>query len=112
MFRLRGRVMRFSVPLSGTADPAIQRTSTGRQRTSVQLREAANQALRQRWRALLLYIKAALEMVENDVMTVEQAFLQAVVLPNGATIGELTEPHIERFALEGRVPAMLGGPPQ
>lgn len=49
---------------------------------------------RQRWRALLLVIKAKLESVENQIATFEEEFLAHIVLPNDQTVGELITPRI------------------
>lgn len=46
------------------------------------------QSRRQKWRALLLCIKAKLESVEGKIETFEEAFLAHVVMPDGITIGQ------------------------
>jgi hypothetical protein len=52
------------------------------------------QARRQRWRALLLCIKAKLESVEAKIESFEEAFLAHVVLPDGKTVGEHALPTV------------------
>src|ERR1700719_46863 len=54
--------------------------------------EKSNREARQRWRALLLVIKAKLESVESGIETLEQAFLAQIVMPNDTTVGELLDP--------------------
>lgn len=44
--------------------------------------------VRQRWRALLLTVKAKLEAVECGISTLEQEFLAFIVLPNSMTLGD------------------------
>src|SRR5262245_35113522 len=41
---------------------------------------------RERWRALLLCIKAKLEAVMSNIETFEEAFLSHVVMPDGSTV--------------------------
>ena len=61
----------------------------------------------QRWRALLLVVKAKLEAVEAEIATFEEEFLPHIVLPNGRTVGEMALPEIERAYQGGRTPALL-----
>lgn len=79
-FRLHDRIVRFVVKL-----PDPKKLGNG-----VRL----EQAERQRWRALLLVIKAKLESVENTIETFEEAFLAHVVMPNDMTVAEIIRPAI------------------
>src|SRR5512138_2199837 len=70
-FRCQGRHIRFEV-----TTPSIdqfKRTKGGVWRTAVQQRAAQEQAIRQRWRALALLVKAKLEGVEAGIETFEIA---------------------------------------
>jgi hypothetical protein len=49
---------------------------------------------RQKWRALLLCIKAKLESVASGIESFEEAFLAHVVLPNGQTVADHIAPRI------------------
>jgi hypothetical protein len=55
---------------------------------------------RQKWRALLLCIKAKLESVASGIESFEEAFLAHVVLPNGQTVADHIAPRIAE-AYEG-----------
>lgn len=55
---------------------------------------------RQKWRALLLCIKAKLESVASGIESFEEAFLAHVVLPNGQTVSDHIAPRIAE-AYEG-----------
>lgn len=46
------------------------------------------QARRQRWRILLLSIKAKLEEIEAGLISFDDQFLSYMALPNGTTVGE------------------------
>jgi hypothetical protein len=47
---------------------------------------------RQRWRALLLVIKAKLEAVASGISTIEQEFLAHMVMPDGQILGHCFKP--------------------
>jgi hypothetical protein len=65
------------------------------------------QAERQRWRALLLVIKAKLEAVESAITTFEQEFMAHTVLPNDQTVSEVVLPLIAAAYQDGRMPQGL-----
>ena len=65
------------------------------------------QAIRQRWRALLLVIKAKLEAVESDIVTFDNEFMAHIVLPDGSTIGEVMAPQIASAYGTGEMPPLL-----
>lgn len=65
---------------------------------------------RQRWRSLLLTIKAKLESVECGIETFEDAFLAHIVLPDGKLVGEWMHPQIESAYQTGNMPPLLPGP--
>jgi len=79
-FRLCDRIVRFTVALP---DRAKYRMSSNYE-----------QAERQKWRALLLVIKAKLEAVENAIATFEEEFLAHIVMPDGKTVGEIVRPQV------------------
>ena len=67
-------------------------------------------ASRQKWRALLLCIKAKLEAVEAKIETFEEAFLAHVVLPDGMTMGQHAKPAIALAYKSGELPPLLPAP--
>ena len=66
-----------------------------------------DQACRQRWRVLLLVIKAKLEAVTVGIPTIETAFLANIVLPDNTTAGEWMLPQIDRAYRTGEMPPLL-----
>jgi hypothetical protein len=66
-----------------------------------------DQLERQRWRQLLLVIKAKLEAVENQIATFEEEFLAHVVLPNDQTVGPILAPMIAAAYQTGHMPEAL-----
>jgi hypothetical protein len=107
-----GRRVRFDLPLPDETDPTFTTYRRG-QWGDVQQRspEAAyrlwEQACRQRWRALLLVVKAKLEAVEVGISTFEDEFLAHVVLPDGSTVGEAIRPQIAEAYRTGVMPPLL-----
>jgi hypothetical protein len=57
MFRLADRMVRLSVTVPDSTDPAVSRTPTGRERTRAQVAEQLQAEVRRRWRSLLLVTK-------------------------------------------------------
>jgi hypothetical protein len=93
-FRLHDRVVRFVIAL-----PDPKKLGTG---------EKLAKAERQRWRALLLVIKAKLESCENAIETFENAFLAQIVMPNDQTVAQIIAPQIAESYQSGRMPRALG----
>lgn len=104
-FRMADRQVRFDLPLPDLAE--FTSTPTGRSRTKAAAQAAWEQACRQRWRALLLVIKAKLEAVEAGIATFEEEFLAHVMLPDGSTVGRFMAPQLARAYSTGAMPAML-----
>ena len=107
-FRAHAKQVRFLLPLPDrqsrefkyTAERHYLRSKTGQQ-------EAYEQAVRQRWRALALVIKAKLEAVEAGITEFEDEFMAHIVLPSGATVGAWMRPQIERAYQTGLMPPLI-----
>ena len=67
------------------------------------------QLARQKWRALLLVLKARLESVDAKIATFEEAFATDIVMPSGKTVWEEIREPI-KLAYEGKPQTLLGGP--
>lgn len=92
-FRLRGRAVKFTHVL-----PQAKDFQTPRQH---------EQAVWQRWRAILLWIRAQLEWIELGERSVEEVFLPWLVLPGGKTFGEDAIPKLTAAIEAGRLPKLL-----
>jgi hypothetical protein len=101
-FKLRDRSIRFLLPLPRSDNAEFRRDSLGRD-TPHRAKPAYEQAYRQRWRALLLCIKAKLESVEAGIESVEEAFCAQLVAPGqrDRTVGEMVLPSVVRAYEEG-----------
>jgi len=113
VFEMRERriVMRLTLP-ARTEKRFHALTGNRRSPTPDQIYGRWEQACRERWRGLLLCVKAKLESVESGIETFEQAFLAHVMLPSGETVGDwAARPENLPQAIEGgRMPPLLQGP--
>lgn len=91
-FRLHERIIRFLIHLP---DPAKIK---GERYLKVE---------RQRWRALLLVIKAKLESVESGIETFEESFLANIVMPNDQTVAQIVTAQIGESYRTGAMPKAL-----
>lgn len=98
MFELKGRRIMFKLPLP--CKPSSNATQA-----SIKTYE---QICRSKWRSLVLGIKAKLECVASDITTLEQEFLAHIVLPNGATVGDVMVPQIAMSYERNEMPPLLG----
>ena len=73
----------------------------------VWLKAQVEQAERQRWRGLLLCVKAKLELIADGSSTLEREFLNDILLPDGRTVGEAIAPQIARAYESGNMPPLL-----
>lgn len=69
-----------------------------------------DQATRERWRAVVLLVKAKLEIVSIGLSSVEKEFLADLVLPNGQRMHAAVALRIEEAYLSGAMPRLLLGP--
>jgi len=109
MFEIAHRRVLFRLPMPDATHPDFTLTPTGKVRTPSAAEQAYEQAVRQRWRALALVIKAKLEAVAAGITTVEDEFLAHIVLPDGRTVGQHTRPAIEAAYESGEMPALPPG---
>jgi len=108
-----GRQIRFVLPLPDRNQREFTHTpSTKRPRTPLQAEAEYEKAVRQRWRALSLVVKAKLEAVNAGIVTFEQEFYAHTVLPNGQTVYEHTRDAVDDAYLTGTVPPMLALAPK
>lgn len=93
-FKLQERIVRFTIEL-----PDRKKMGDG---------VRFERAERQRWRALLLVIKAKLESVENHIEGFEEAFMSQIVMPDDKTVGQHVRPQIAEAYKAGKMPKQLG----
>jgi hypothetical protein len=107
-FVVGGRQIRLTVPMPDRTNRVFTHTPQTRVlRSADAQREAYDQAVRQRWRALALYVKATLEAVEAGIIRFDDAFLAYTALPGGVTVGQWMQPQIVQAYETGRMPPLL-----
>jgi hypothetical protein len=115
-FKVAGRQVRFVLPLPDPSEFRLKKQVSANQyrrhetnlpATPAEAKQAYEQAIRQRWRALALVIKAKLEAVEAGIVSFEDEFLAHTLLPDGQSIGQWLKPQIEQVVLTGRMPSLL-----
>ncbi len=106
-FEMCSRHVRFDLHMPNRGDDEFTRTPTGRDRSSSQAALSYDQAVRQRWRALHLVIKAKLEAVESGITEFEDEFMSHIILPDGRTVGRWMRPQIEKSYALGGMPLLL-----
>lgn len=105
MFEYNGLMIQLSVNFPEKKD--FEKTETGKKRIDSAVESALNQAIRQRWRALTIAIKAKLEAIECGISTIEQEFMAFVMMPDGRPLGEHVVPKLHELAQGGDMPKML-----
>ena len=92
VFEVQDRRVRFNLPLLEGENDQAQRTR------------------RERWRALLLCIKAKLESVSSNIESFDEAFFAHVVMPDGKTVYQHAAPRLEQIAKGGEMRPLLPPP--
>ena len=106
-FEVKDRQIKMTLKMPDRKEFEIDGRGHGR---GVRVIDAAlTKAIRQRWRALSLVVKAKLEAVDCGIATFEQEFLAYMVLPGGRTVAEELVPKLAAFYSEGKVPRLLAG---
>ena len=107
-FDINGRRYKIELPLPAQGDFAVTEARRVRRSRDAQM-SAWEQACRQRWRALALWVKAVLEASEAGIITIESALLSFTLLPNGQTVGEWSAPQLLEIYETGHMPPLLPG---
>ncbi len=105
-FRMEGRHVKFVLAMPARDDRRFTHHSRGARTADASAKEW-EQAVRQRWRALALVIKAKLEAVESGISVFEDEFLANIMLPTGETAGDWMRPQIAEAYRVGTMPALL-----
>jgi hypothetical protein len=108
-FQAHNRRIQFELPLPDRDNPEFTQTPTGRARSANQAEQEYEKAIRQRWRALALVIKAKLEAVEAGITEFEDEFLAHIMLPNGQRFGDWARPQIHESYESNGMPELMPG---
>lgn len=105
VFVMDARRVRLRVPLP-KRDERRFLYSRFRRRTASQADRAWEQACRERWRGLVLLVKAKLEAIAIGLSTVEREFLADLFLSNGRTVHEAIAEDISKACIDGKTPLL------
>ncbi len=106
-FKIDGRFIKFRIDEPDPKDFRI--TETGRSRKKSVLEGVLDKERMRRWRALLLIIKAKLEIVASGYSTIEREFMADLMLPDGSTVTEWLRPQLDDAYSGGKMPLALPG---
>lgn len=107
-FAMAERRVRFDLPMPDQDDRQFTHTEgRGLERSAAAREQAYEQAVKQRWRALALVVKAKLEAVAAEITTFEEEFLAHIVLPDGSTVGHWAAPQLHEAYRTGSMPPLL-----
>jgi hypothetical protein len=113
-FRAKARHVRFVLPMPDRNEKRFTHFRHGsgglRPRTASSAEAQYEQAIRQRWRALALVIKAKLEAVAAGITCFEDEFLAHTVLPDGRRVSQWLQPQLKLAYQRGDMPALLEPP--
>lgn len=110
-FVMHERLVRFTVMVpDGTEDDIrfVERRGKQVERTTAQIAALVEQINRQRWRGLLLSVKAKLDAVLSGQADFETEFLGNLVLQDGRTIAEHLKPQLAKICAGKSIPPLLG----
>jgi hypothetical protein len=106
-FVVRGRRVRLTVPLPDRSE--YSSTPTGLRRTDSATDSAHAQAVRARWRAVVLIVKAKLEAVDAGVVTFDEEWLPYLVTAGGQTVAQVLAPQLDAGLSAGHLALPTGG---
>lgn len=104
MFGYNNLMIQISVDLPVKEN--VSSTPTGRKRKENQIDQLYEQSIKQRWRSLVLLVKAKLVAVSEGLTTIEKEFLGDIVMADGRTISMKVLPQIKKMAETGKMPQL------
>jgi hypothetical protein len=110
-FRMAERNVRITLPLPDKSAREFTHATfgaRGEQKRNPEAQQTAwEKACRQKWRSLVLAVKAKLVSVADGIETFEEAFMAHVVMPDGRTVAETITPNIAlAYEQGGHVPLL------
>ncbi|GAA1048254.1 hypothetical protein [Arthrobacter russicus] len=110
-FTAAGKQVRFVLPMPDREAREFTHTpAKGLRRDATGIAVEYERAVRQRWRALALVVKAKLEAVEAGIVTFEEEFFAHLVLPGGKTVFQEAAPAVEMAIEQGVLRPLLSLP--
>lgn len=96
-FIFEGKGYKFKIKYPTDSDTTMRYTSKGSERTFNQVETEIDKEKRRLWRAMCLYIKAALEAHQNGLVDIKRSMMGNLILPSGETMYEKLEGNMDRI---------------
>lgn len=110
-FVINARVIKFSLEMPDRNSDDFWYSPTRRNpRSDDAAYKAWEQACRQKWRALCLFVRATLEAVEEGVVDFDEAMMPFTMVDGRETFAERYGPELKKWIEGGRAPAHLALP--
>lgn len=107
-FQINERTLKFEIDLPAKTDRKYTHTeSRGNERYADDALKLWEKDCRQKWRVLVLLVKATFEAIENDLMTFDEAFMSSIALKNGQTLAKYVLPQLDKVIATGELPPLL-----
>lgn len=100
VFERKGYKFKISYP--SKTDDQIRFTGAGRDRTDIQMETEIEKEKRRLWRAMGLYIKAAIEAHHNGLVDLKRSLMGNIMLPSGETVYEKLEGNMDKVMIDPR----------
>lgn len=107
VFEMRGRRVKLAITNPNPGDYKF--TPARVLRSSAQVDGAVQNEIKRRWRALVLIVKAKLELIASGGSSFEIEFMAHTMLPNGQTVGEVMLPRIAKSYTDNTMPPLRLG---
>ncbi len=106
-FTMQARQVKLTIPLPKIED--VKFPKAARDKSEARKRKLLEQSKRERWRAVVLLVKAKLETIALGLSTVEREFLADLVLVDGQTLHGALREDIRKMYVTGAPPRFLLG---
>lgn len=108
LFNLYSRNIKINIPLPDRDSKEFTHTTgRGKTRSFADAHKLWEKACRQKWRVLILLLKANLEAVEIGAVKFDEAFMPYFMLADGQTVAEKFMPTIDKTIKTGKLPKLL-----
>ncbi len=95
-FVFDGHAYKFPIKYPNPQDPTIRLNHKGWIKSEAQIQKSIDDEKRRLWRAMVLYIKAALEAHQNGLVNIKRSLMANMVTYSGKTIYQSLESNLDK----------------